>query len=149
MKCWMIMNYIEYKYNTLKDIDIEANLFDWADNFKPNLTEYVFNLKEYAEKIYKNALTIEAYRGKKLVGWIAIYLNHENAFITHFVVTKDFQHSGIGTKLLDLAKNEAKRNKSIELECFKINSNALKFYIKNGFKIIDETTNKYKLVFLR
>ena len=52
------MNYIEYKYNTLKDIDIEANLFDWADNFKPNLTEYVFNLKEYAEKIYKNALTI-------------------------------------------------------------------------------------------
>lgn len=65
-------------------------------------------------------------------------------YIYELHVRKEHQQKGLGKYLLDLAKARSQWPK-IALTVFRINKKAQDFYIRNGFKIIRETTLDSKL----
>lgn len=66
----------------------------------------------------------------KSVGILAI----DGKFINQLYIHTDYQNAGIGTRLLNLAKNLS--NGTLRLYTFEVNKQAQKFYEKHGFEII-------------
>lgn len=69
-------------------------------------------------------------------GFISII---NNEFIGALFVDIDSKGKGIGSKLIDYA---LKKYKKLNLAVYKDNTNAVKFYINKGFKIIEEQINE-------
>lgn len=79
-------------------------------------------------------------------GFIAYYENEERKvlYITLIAVRQDLKHQGIGGNLLCSLEHEYRSTeyKGIELEVSKTNSNACSFYLKHGFRILEDRNNK-------
>lgn len=140
---------IRIQYNTITEMQLYRYLMSVADTFIPRLYEVV-DIKEYAKKIYDNALIIESWEENILVGIIACYANNnitKEAFITSVSVSKECQGRGISkmmfSHLYEILKS--KQFHGISLEVSKNNKKALKLYESECFKLKSEKKESYIL----
>lgn len=97
----------------------------WQDNYQTVKNDYIPISKTY---VYEEAGEIK--------GFISII---EENFIGALFVSSNCQNQGIGSKLIDyVSKNFPK----LTLAVYKQNEKALNFYLKKGFKIIEQVTNE-------
>jgi putative acetyltransferase len=101
-----------------------------------------------AHNFIKNEYWINNYNlVKEMLPLADIYIFEENNIIKGFIgvmeenyiaglfVKKEYQRECIGKKLLDYCKS---KYLVLKLDVFIKNKNALNFYYKNGFKVLDE-----------
>lgn len=125
--------------------DIENHLVKCSESFVPPLSEYV-NISEYAKKIFKNAILFTEVHKSEVIGLLAVYdnTNEKHGWITNVSVIPKFHKKGIATKLLlkCITFFKFKAYKTIFLEVFIDNENAIDLYLKNNFTIYKKTENK-------
>jgi len=140
---------VNYKMNSHSWEQIKEHLFKVDQSFTPALSTYI-NIEAYALKLYTQAICIEAVNNDKLIGLVAGYHNREENlfYISNVSVDSDFQGKGISSTLFDKLSEfcTQKKVKVLNLQVFKTNVKALKFYKKLGFKILSEENLKYNLV---
>lgn len=136
---------IEYKINESTLNDIVEHLTKSSDSFIPKLKTYI-NIDKYSVKIFSKGIRFESFHNKNLVGLLVLYINDEKktTFITNVSVCEEYQKMGIAKNLLENCKKFILKKKynEIILEVFKNNINAIKFYKKNKFEIINKYKNK-------
>lgn len=144
-KLYFFMNIqVEKRLSPKEVLDLLANFDDSSDKL---LHEQV-NLKEYSEKLSSYAFFILAYEDSVLKGFIAYYLNDKNKFvyITQIVVHQSARHKGLGhTMMTALVENTNDFYECIRLEVLTQNSNAKKFYIREGFYKIEDRDSRILL----
>lgn len=120
------------KFNK-NDIDIVMQIWK-NENIKAHNfieEEYWQNNYEYVRNLLPNS-EIYVYTNQNIIeGFIGI----NNNYIEGIFVKSDSQNKGIGTALLNKAK-EIKTN--LTLSVYEKNKKAIKFYQKNGFTIVKE-----------
>ena len=76
--------------------------------------------------------------------WITPYNDH--LWIDAFVIKPQYQRKGIGSSLMNIIKDYFNiyfpKNQSIELGVQERNAEAVNFYLKHGFKIVDDSYMK-------
>ncbi|MBN3555793.1 GNAT family N-acetyltransferase [Fictibacillus nanhaiensis] len=88
--------------------------------------------EEDIEIMLKQVISVGAWRNNILIGFArAVSDDKFRAYIEDFVIHKDFQKSGIGTKLVSKLLNELSHIDVISLFC---EENLIPFYEKNNFK---------------
>lgn len=124
----------KFEKNDINDImRIWKNENIKAHSFIPK--EYWENNYNYIKGILPNAEIYVYLIKENIVGFIGLSQN----FIEGIFVDANNQCNGIGTLLL----NKVKENRNVlSLNVYKNNKNAIKFYEKNNFKIIDEKIDK-------
>ena len=123
----------------LKKEDIDEVMEIWKkENIRTHnfiSKEYWKNNYEYVKDILPNA-DIDVYLlDEHIVGFIGV----DNDYIEGIFVDINNQHNGIGTSLLNKIKEEKEK---LTLSVYKKNTNAIKFYKKNGFIITGESIDK-------
>lgn len=110
------------------------------DRFLPTPLSARVSLKEFAEKVISkgNVLTIE--EKDEIVSAILFYANdtaEKNAYITLLGTLPEYQGKGHGNILMNAMEEKAKLNgmKKVHLDTDIINTKAIAFYSKNGYKI--------------
>ena len=84
------------------------------------------------------------YDDERILGYINYYLMYDRAEIANFNVLEEYQHKGIGTKLLDFVINKLNgKVENITLEVRKDNK-AINLYKKMGFTEIAKRKGYYK-----
>ena len=136
------MEIIEYKNlnnrftnNQIRDF-IDACMKEFLNRQFEDLQD-VMDMKEHYIKNGGNFWI--AIDEDKIIGTIA-FENRENiGILKRLYIKKEYQHKGIGTKLYNIFEEYIKKTniKTIYLACGRVLENAHKFYIKNGFKKID------------
>lgn len=108
------------------DSNIDAHSFVpanfWRDNF------------EYAKEQIPKAETYVYEKNGAVAGFIGLNGN----YIEGLFVKKEYRSSGIGTMLLDFAKQ---LKNSLNLSVYCKNKNAFDFYLKNGFSIKEKLSD--------
>ena len=92
---------------------------------------HLYFLKNSLSKTHQIFLAIETSINQS-IGILAVQVDEES--LDQLYIHVDFQNKGIGTILLDKAKQLS--SKSLKLFTFEVNKNAQRFYEKHGFKII-------------
>lgn len=69
-----------------------------------------------------------------VTGFISVY--PPQSFVHHLYIAKEFQGKGFGKALVDFAGN--KFDNPLSLKCERINTEALNFYEKTGWKFFNE-----------
>lgn len=70
----------------------------------------------------------------------------DRLFLRGFYLTKKYQSKGIGRYVLEALKERAeKERKFVELEVFKKNPRAFRFYKRLGFNVIAESESHFRL----
>ena len=108
------------------------------------------NINNYVEKVYKLATIHEIKKDGNIIAFIAYYDNDKKrntAFLSILAIHTKFQNLGYGKLLLNEAVENLKQNnfERFDLEVLKSNIKAIKLYKKNGFQIIGEIGDKYKM----
>lgn len=132
-------------YNEILDCLLKYN-----DYFNPNLTSTCKDIKQWAKKLSLNANNY-IYKDKKnhnIVGMISFYNNDTKTkigYLTLILVDQNYARKGIGSFLLNEFKKYCQINgmKILKLEVFKENINAIKFYLKNNYKFVEENEKSY------
>lgn len=134
----------------IKDVsitDIDAIMTIWL-NVNIETHEFIdksYWIKQYAsvEQAIQKATLIAYYEETKIVGFIGLVDN----YIAGLFVGKKHQNQGIGSKLLSFVKAE---NDFLSLTVYCKNQQAIRFYLKQGFKIstiqLDELTQEQEYV---
>ena len=74
----------------------------------------------------------------------------EDGYIAGLFVKEEYQREGIGEKLIKYIKPKYNQ---LKLDVYSKNKNAIKFYLKNNFKIVNEKNNEdtneleYEMIF--
>ena len=120
-----------------KDIDEVMNI--WLET---NINTHIFIKRKYWEDnfeyVKKEISNSEVYvyeKEKQIVGFVGI----RDGFIEGIFVKENMRHIGIGKDLINKCK---KKYSKLELQVYEKNNNAIKFYQKEGFKIIDRQLDK-------
>ncbi|NFO05015.1 N-acetyltransferase [Clostridium botulinum] len=125
----------KFKLNELDDV-----LKIWFDT---NIEAHDFIQKEYWTENYDLV--------KQMLPSADIYVYDENNVIKGFIgiveenyiaglfVKKEYQRDGIGQQLIEYCKS---KYLSLKLDVFIKNKNAVNFYYKNNFKVLDEHINE-------
>lgn len=87
------------------------------------------------EKVY-------AYFDNKIVGFISVSIIYERCEINYIAVEKEYRRRGIAQKLFDYVIQNNEFN-SISLEVRTDNTEAINFYLKNGFEKVSIRKNYY------
>lgn len=122
-----------------ENTDIDAVMQIWQNenikthNFIPK--EYWESNYEYVKKLLPNSEIYVYIENDKIEGFIGI----NEDYIEGIFVNSNYQNKEIGTALLNKAK-EAKEE--LTLNVYEKNRKAIKFYEKNGFKIVKEAVDK-------
>lgn len=97
------------------------------------------DLKEYAKKMYENAVIIAEVYDNQVVGLFAGYINDEkkkSAYISFVNVLKEYRRKGMAKKLLQEFIDVARKKGFCEIHLHTSfeNQGAIKLYESNGFK---------------
>lgn len=128
---------IKYKINQATRNDISDHLTDCKDSFNPPLDQRV-DIDIYAQKIYNNADTFEAWHGEILIGLVAVYCNdvEKTAYITSVSVNDNFINKGVASNLLKkcIGHVESLHLNEIALKVNILSDKARKLYEKFDFQ---------------
>lgn len=104
----------------------------------PKLSDRV-NVTEYAMKLALRADTLFVSEFSVDVGACSVYCDTQNAYISSIALKKDYMQHGIGKKIMENVKTHAidKSCSLIRLEVAEDNRNAVSYYRKNGFEMIN------------
>lgn len=83
----------------------------------------------------KEELIYSAFDGEKLVGGVYGYLKQSYLYISYLWVDKDYRECDIGTKLMDLIEDEARRKGFDNAYLGTCTFQARPFYEKRGYKV--------------
>ena len=109
--------------------------------------------KEYFEDMIKNEIVLVAEVEEKIVGYLAgsiceevSYIKETFAELDNMCIDDEHRRFGIGTLLIDEFKKYCKEKEvqNIKVTASAKNSNAIQFYMKNGFEDYNITL-KYKI----
>lgn len=126
MKIWLETNIIAH-YFIEKEYWI--NNFDLVKELLPDAKVYIFQ----EDNIIK--------------GFIGII---EEGYIAGLFVKSEYQREGVGKKLIEYIKPKYSQ---LKLDVYSKNKNAIKFYCKNNFEIVNEKNNEdtneleYEMIF--
>ena len=130
--------------------------------YRTNLTAHHFILADYWKSHYE-----EVKRALPEAGIYAVYAEKDQkeqkdqilgfagltgSYIAGLFVKEEWQSHGIGKELTDYVK---RRKDSLELHVFAENEGAVRFYIREGFEILEEQRNpdtgklEYQMVWSR
>lgn len=141
--------------NTIQDLNNKLFELEY-NNFDPTLKigwPYEIAGEEYFKDLIENQIIYIALIDKEIVGYLAGSIHVENSYNTtsiaeldNMFILEEYRKYGIGTKLFNEFKEYCKKNKIEELKvtASSKNTNAIKFYQKNGFEEF-ETTLKMPL----
>lgn len=118
--------------------DTDAVMSIWiTENIKAHdfiAKEYWENNFEYVKSILPDSEMYVYTDDNKILGFIGL----NDCYIEGVFIHSDNQNKGIGTALLNKVKSV---KSSLTLNVYEKNIKAIKFYQKNGFKIIRENTD--------
>lgn len=80
-----------------------------------------------------------AFTDKTAVGWIGCFKDENNIASFGLYIIKNYQNKGVGQLLLNKALPWLLDSNKLEIGVAEYNENAIKFYLKNNFKFIEET----------
>ncbi|WP_125709665.1 GNAT family N-acetyltransferase [Companilactobacillus zhongbaensis] len=133
-----ITNFTDDNISALANIWLTENLsaHDFVDE-----KYWLDNLAYFKSEITK-ANVWTAQENNEIKGFIGLV----DSYIAGIFVMENFQHQGIGRKLLEQAKSE---NDKLTLHVYQNNQVAIEFYLGQGFRKtardIDEDTNQIEL----
>lgn len=110
------------------ETNIEAHDFIKKEYWKSNF--------EFVKKILPSADVYVSEEDNVIKGFIGVM---DGSYVAGLFVKKEYQGHGIGHELIDYCKS---KYKNLTLDVFLKNENALRFYKKNGFKVIDKKVNE-------
>ena len=124
----------------------------WTDTFHGVLPEDVVTeipLAAYDYELLKSQLQNPSIKflvaknaNKKIVGVINAKQDEEALYINRLYVGRAFQGQGIGVRLMEEMTNKFPSVKEIILEVVEKNLGVIKFYLKNGFSIVDKNKSE-------
>ena len=112
------------KSELLKLKDIQRDIFN-----------YSVSLKEFEHYFNEDAIKIWKVSNKNIIGFVSFYHVKDEIEIIQICIIKSFQRKNYGSSIINKIKKLNNVNK-IFLEVSVENSEAIKFYLKNGFKKI-------------
>lgn len=124
----MIKNFNLSKLDSVMKIWIDTNID--AHNFIKK--EYWINNYDLVKQMLPLADIYIFEEDNVIKGFIGVI---DGNYIAGLFVKKEYQREGIGKKLLDYCKS---KYLFLKLDVFIKNKNAVNFYYKNGFKVLDE-----------
>ncbi len=141
----MTLNYRQAKDNdfgltfTIKSNSIKQlveKIWGWDNAIQIDYHQKQFNPNNTKIIMYEN----------NEVGYISVFNSGDIIFIENIFIDTTFQSKGIGTKvILDTITTAVEQNKHIELQVFKINERAIRFYERLNFQKYDQTELHYKM----
>lgn len=140
----------DFQVSRIENIDeIRKVVYDFDKVFEPPLSERVFNLDDYAGKLYRNAIVLVAKDDVGIIGFVAFYANDFNlrvCYLTQIAVQSRVQNNNIGKLLLDLCTDTSKNigMTEIKLEVNNYNHRAFNFYKRNGFSFCGNASDDSK-----
>lgn len=82
-----------------------------------------------------------------LVGFSQMEPRDDHLFLRMLAVLPEHRRQGLGSRLVDAALAMAEtRSQALQLEVFKINEPARRFYEQRGFRVVGDTPTSYVLV---
>jgi len=126
-------NYLWKSYQKAMKSHIE-NIWGWNLTWQKN--DFNKNLSHYKNYI----LCLSDNR----IGYVQYKIENNECYINMLILEPEYQSKGLGSEILAtiLAR---KSISSIKLRCFKVNIKAYRFYINQGFDVIDEDDDFYLL----
>ena len=121
------------KGELLKLIEIEKDIFDYSTSIKDFETYF----KEETIKIWKIST-------QKIIGFTIFYHVRDEIEIIHLGIMKSCQRKNYGSLIVNKIK-KLKNIRKIFLEVSVENTQAINFYLKNGFKKIGIRKAYYKV----
>ena len=113
-------------------------------NLEKSLFDSPFSIKDLENMSIQEAFKIWKIYGDRLVGYVCFFQVKNEVEIIKIGVMKSYQGKNYGTHLITKIKKLSIRK--IFLEVSSLNKAAIKFYQKNGFKIIGVRKNYYTLI---
>ncbi|WP_182867669.1 GNAT family N-acetyltransferase [Rhodopirellula sp. JC639] len=119
-------------------VQILQHLDACSAQFRPPLADRV-DLPTYAEKLFDQSVTFEAWCGNVLAGLVACYVNEQtqpaSAFVSNVSVLAENRSQGIARRLMILCHDEVKRRgvQVISLEVSSDNTPAIRLYTQLGY----------------
>ena len=120
------------KGDLLKLIEIEKDVFD-----------YSLSIKEFENYFYEDTIKIWKVLNRKIIGFVSFYHVIDEIEIIQFCIIKSYQRKSYGSLVMNKIK-KLTYIKKIFLEVSIENSQAINFYLKNGFKKIGIRKAYYK-----
>ena len=119
-------------------------VFQYKDLDEINKLLEVFNYKIDKESFNNDFLKVLVYEDNFIKGILVYQYLYDRIEIDYIIVNEKYRNLGIATKLLAFIENEYKNINNITLEVRESNKEAIKFYLKNGFKEVTKRKNYYK-----
>ena len=121
------------KCDLLRLIEIEKEVFD-----------YSLSIEEFENNFNKKMIKIWKISTRKIIGFVIFYHVKDEIEIIQICILKSYQRKNYGTLIIDKMK-QLINIKKIFLEVSVENSQAINFYLKNGFKKIGIRKAYYKV----
>ena len=112
------------KGDILKLIEIEKDIFD-----------YPASIKDFENYLYQDTIKIWKISTQKIIGFVIFYHIRDEIEIIQIGIMKSFQRKNYGSLIVNKIK-KLKDIRKIFLEVSVANTQAINFYLKNGFKKI-------------
>ncbi len=112
-------------------------------NLEKSLFDSPFSIKDLENMSLQEAFKIWKIYGDSLIGYVCFFQVKNEVEIIKIGIMKSHQQKNYGTYLITKIKKLSIRK--IFLEVSSLNKIAIKFYEKNGFKIIGVRKNYYTL----
>ena len=109
--------------------------------------DYWINNFDLVKKLLPDAKVYIFQEDNIIKGFIGVI---EDGYIAGLFVKEKYQREGIGEKLIKYIKPKYNQ---LKLDVYSKNKNAMKFYLKNNFKIVNEKNNEdtneleYEMIF--
>ncbi len=136
----------EFKIENLEEVmeiwlQTNINAHDFIER------EYWINNFDLVKKLLPDTKVYIFQEDNIIKGFIGVI---EDGYIAGLFVKEEYQREGIGEKLIKYIKPKYNQ---LKLDVYSKNKNAIKFYLKNNFKIVNEKNNEdtneleYEMIF--
>lgn len=142
----MISTDLQLTSDIIEDFLRECNSY-----FIPNLNT-ITCIRSYSIKLSKFSRHFTIWQENSLIGLACCYDNDQKfecAYLSIICIDFRYQSKGLGMKLIETIINfyRIRKFKLIKLEVYKLNINAIKFYNKIGFRLLEEKEKSFILGF--